>query len=601
MRNLIFHAVRRNYVRPFAQFLVAASIPLFLTACSEIIGAKGGAIDAYNPEAAFPLFSDTLDLSRSLGGRIADESLFPKPAIPDSLFSLVFNNTIRSSSVEDVIGTINGNFDANTTGFTLNQSVPAAGLPYNSTVAVNFSSLFSPARRLAYMVGKAGSLDLTIASNMSRAQTINIELPNVTDVTGATLKQTVNVPANGTVTASFPLANNAFDLEPTPSAANVVQVRLSGTLATGSASVGQRFTISPRLTNAKIKYFYGNIGPLPLADNFNNIVTITAFLKVEPNTNSVILIKPSIVNTFRNYVGAPFSVSLRDIVTYRDENTLQRLEGTGVTTLGNGIAVPAATKATPDRLPSAVTAGRSRFLIDTSNTNIVSTINSLTNWSIRDVYRSIPTKLRYSIKANGTAPTGSNQFAFDTSHVYVDSDITLPLFGQMNNYTTRDTVRLDWNAIFGGSGDFEVNKLTFKFTTINTFPLQISSQVYFLTEDFRMVDSLIVLRGSDQNATNNIVSRIAAVNPRTYRVDIPKDSRGRPIYDGFPRQSNEFSIPKARIQRLKSQAKRAVIRTFISSSTQQAPQGKVKIYSDNGCIVKIGCVADISVKQTKLW
>ena len=130
---------------------------------------------------------------------------------------------------------------------------------------------------------------------------------------------------------------------------------------------------------------------------------------------------------------------------------------------------------TVDQLGQVVTTER-RFNVETTN------IDSLLS--------SVPDKIDLSFTASsGNLPGSTEQnFLLDTSKIVLETEVILPIWFSTSGYTLRDTLDIALDSLLADYGFIE--RLGFRLTTVNEWPLELSVQLYFMDQMGEIIDSL---------------------------------------------------------------------------------------------------------------
>jgi hypothetical protein len=159
-------------------------------------------------------------------------------------------------------------------------------------------------------------------------------------------------------------------------------------------------------------------------------------------------------------------------------------------------------------------------------------------------------------------PAGGNAIneVLSTSKFKVDKELQLPLRGLAFNFFVQDTAEFSFGQIVE-----DVQKALFRIATINSFPVDGKMQLYFVDDNYLVIDSLI------SNVDEKIINAA------------PIDNTGKSI--GSTSKTVDIVMDEARFSRLKD-SRKVIIRSYIASAGDGAQN--VKIYSDNFIDVKLG-------------
>lgn len=149
-----------------------------------------------------------------------------------------------------------------------------------------------------------------------------------------------------------------------------------------------------------------------------------------------------------------------------------------------------------------------KFVFDKSNSNIDSILGAG------------PVAIDYDVDAvtNPDSNVNIRGFITDSSYYKIRVDVDLPLYGRSVNFLARDTFELAF-------GDFQqMYKAEFKLVTVNSLPLDVSIQGYFLDKEGILLDSLFsesmrVIAGAPVDGQGNA----SGVQEDVTYVDYPEE------------------------------------------------------------------------------
>lgn len=184
-------------------------------------------------------------------------------------------------------------------------------------------------------------------------------------------------------------------------------------------------------------------------------------------------------------------------------------------------------------------------------------INNETS-NLSEVLEMNPTHIKFTSEgmANPEGPDGAYNFVTDASQFIVNSELYLPLYLRADGFSLKDTLDLDMNEIIGEENE-TVKEVITKFKTNNGLPADVDFQVYFLDENFQMIDTLF-------NENDKPVIESASTNDEG-EVTEPTE------------KTAEMTFSENRIEELK-RVKNAVFEGSIKTS-DFAEEKKVKFYS----------------------
>ena len=128
-------------------------------------------------------------------------------------------------------------------------------------------------------------------------------------------------------------------------------------------------------------------------------------------------------------------------------------------------------------VPSAGSQGDSSHVvkdIDNTNSNIAQFL-SITPESLT---------FKFDLEANAGSDTNRYNFVTDQSRLQADLDLEIPMKGSLDSVIIEDVYDFNKRDIS------TLDEATFKMVTINSFPVGIYVQIYFLDENDNVLDSL---------------------------------------------------------------------------------------------------------------
>ena len=119
----------------------------------------------------------------------------------------------------------------------------------------------------------------------------------------------------------------------------------------------------------------------------------------------------------------------------------------------------------------------------------VISINS-TNSNVSDFLAFLPSSIAYNLNAasNPDGPSGSYNFVTDNSQIDVDFEFILPMWFKADSFALEDTIDLDLSNMEDNAELIE--KVNLMLEVSNGLPLDIDFQLYFLDENYSVVDTM---------------------------------------------------------------------------------------------------------------
>jgi hypothetical protein len=194
----------------------------------------------------------------------------------------------------------------------------------------------------------------------------------------------------------------------------------------------------------------------------------------------------------------------------------------------------------------------SAVTLNNSNSSIVNFIQQQPEWVI------------YRVNAISN-PAGNviQNFVLDTSRLRINVEVELPLYGRAQDFSLIDTTAFELKDIDN------IESLTIRTDVTNGFPFEAGCQIYFLDENFMLLDSLL-------KPYQNIIP--SAAIDASGKVTVPAHLTTDIVIE-------QSLLPNV----LKS--KNVVIKS--TASTANNGTTHVKIYSDYRFAVKLGAKAKL--------
>ena len=189
-----------------------------------------------------------------------------------------------------------------------------------------------------------------------------------------------------------------------------------------------------------------------------------------------------------------------------------------------------------------------------------------TNSNIRDAINQDPQFLGYHVTAALNPQTSSFSFLEDSSKFNVDVRVELPLTGVAQGLVIQDTVDFTIAEIQ------EIESAKFRINITNGYPLDVTTQLYFVDSSFTVLDSLITLP--------NEAIRAGLIDPATGIVNHPT-----------LKTSNEY-FSKIRMRNIYD-AKKILVHGIINTPT--APNVSVRFYPDYILDVRLAVQAQLKI------
>jgi hypothetical protein len=492
----------------------------------------------YEPDLAAPLVHSRLSISDVLPEALGTYLNVAN----DNFVTLVYSSSISSQEASVLFPILDQVFTQNLTlGSTEAGQINGGGA---ATInAQGSATLLTNGEQYTAAGLSGGSLAVSITSNVPASGTVTVTWPLILQ-NGNPLTRTLTLNYTGglpvVATANVDLAGFTVDLSPNPGEFNSLNYSYTANLSNGTgAAAGQSVQVSTNINDVSYTQIAGNLG--------NRVIDIdpdTTFIQLFnnaslPDIGIVDILEPTLKVSVSHDMVIPAQGEVSQLLGYQFNN--------------NAVSFSAPTlTGAPLVISSSAVVGQSltsNFIADWNNSNLKVLVDEKCPRLVSNI----------DVRIN---PTGGNAIneVLSTSKFKVDKELQLPLRGLAFNFFVQDTAEFSFGQIVEN-----VQKALFRIATINSFPVDGKMQLYFVDDNYLVIDSLI-----------------SEVNGKIIEA-APIDNTGKSI--GSTTKTVDVEMDEARFTRLKD-SRKVIIRSYIASAGDGAQN--VKIYSDNFIDVKLG-------------
>lgn len=504
----------------------------------------------WQPDLALPVVNAEFSLKdivvRSKNEIKEDESGF---------LTLVYADTLFSKSAEELIN-ISPTFEyTNRTGFQTSEINQIIALFPNTSITlpeqeVVFDFPTGNDFEADSLFLKGGLLNIQVSSDFDYNVTANVKFPGMS-INGVAFDENILLGANGNtpVINSINKNLNGFRLRMNENGEpNKLKMRFrlifTELSASNTPTANDSIRIKLSINSLKFSSAYGK-------------VNTTAVLVTQPDT--------AVINFFDNAISGGIKFKNPSLKT-TIQNSFGISAGGSISVLKafNPVINPVPANIHGSGIPSLIQIEKPTTPGQSTTTEIELTkLNS----NIDSVIALSPSRLIYKLTPQ-ISPTPEKDFVLDTSRVRVKLNLTLPMEGAIGNFAFRDTFEYNFNSID------KVERFTFRVNIDNGFPVETKLQVYFLTNQDLIVDSLI------KNPADQVI--IPAC---------PIDVNGRAI--GSVNKLSDFEFKEELLKNF-SKINRIIIEARANSTGANSnPARDIKIYSDYKMKVRFGVRAKL--------
>jgi hypothetical protein len=434
--------------------------------------------------------------------RISPNDLFTLPSFPFSFDHQVTTEEQQVISVQDL-------------------NLPPVNFTFNLTEN-------DPGVQIDKLIVKEGAVTVNMNSSFSNAGNLRINFLNATK-NGVLFSYDVGPISNGTSSFIIDLANVSFDLS---SLSNILTIQIVGFFKKSDHPVvNDRIHADLTLNVNKIGWFEGNLGQKTFTP-VESFVIVTAFNNAYV-LGDVYFVDPMASISMVNSIGILARIT---ILKLKGSNSSSNVSLDVTNNLG-----AAAVFSVPSPLITATEPVTTT--IDYSNANTGNSMGSLFNIK--------PDNVHYKIKTEINPGKSATNFFSDTSSIYANLLVKLPLYGHFDHLTVQDTFDFSLNK------QKDIESVNFRANVVNGLPMQARMQVYFTDNSFHKIDSL--------TGSNCIIIKEAQIDPSTHL----------PIPGVFGEKDTTFFFDRPRMEKL-SNAEHVLVRAVMNSNDEGITNVKIR-------------------------
>jgi len=542
IKKTSLYIIIRNRFLPFFTLLLALS---FHGCVKDDLDFNKLEKNNYSPDLAVPLAYTSLSIEDLMknesdsGILIIDENKF---------CTLVYSSQALQMRAADMISVPDQDFDQ---PIGLNDSIAtlinqAGNITFNYSQDIDFSMV--QGMELDSIFFKGGNMKTNFKSRIPANTTITLTIPEL-KINGNPFSQSFQLNYTGSlpVTAiiTTPLENYKLDLTNGGITNNRLKVNYTVSVTTTGTSIQGSDNININLNFNNIQYskLFGYFGQQTLLSP-QDTINISLF-NTQSGVGTFKIANPEIKVDFVNSFGFPVRARILQM-TGMNGNLTNFV-------VANGIPDPL-----PINSPTISQIGQEltgSFTMNNSNSNVLAMIANQPKYVI--------SQTENQINPNGNI--GEN-FVVDTSRLTVNMEVKLPLYGSANNFLLNDTVNFSLNNLEN------IESLMIRTSLENGFPIDTKFQVYFTTENYTMLDSLVY--------GDRLLMPSAAINSATG------------IVTASTIKSTDHTLDRGRILKITT-AKKLILQASLTSSNNG--NTNVKIYADYKFKVNLGAIAKINL------
>ncbi|NLA24183.1 MAG: hypothetical protein GX879_04370 [Bacteroidales bacterium] len=458
--------------------------------------------------------------------------------------SIFYYANVSSRKISDVIYIPNQAVSGTLPSFDINfGSFGSSGdIITGSVENVMSFGMFNNEAEIDSIMLKIGELSTSMQSSFKHTIQVDLIFPTIIK-NGEALKTTFFFPPTGGVQTNnnIDLSGYHVDLTKTSLGFNELPVKIEYTFYhSGNSDNSGEITFSASLKNLDYKWLRGYFG-------YNSLIFQSDTLNIEIFKSDLFDIEdyyfqdPKFKVLYRNSYGIPTNFYFTEMlansgINHQDYSIIDYENGLPLNPLYPfNVSFPYQFGTTRD----------DSIILHRNNSNIPQVISMQPRW------------IQFTAHAH-TNPysTSHNNFVTDKSLLEADVIVELPLWGYLHNLKLQDTIDLNFKELYPTAK--MIKRLAVKLNLTNGFPLEVGSQVYFLDENYMLIDSLL------PSMSENIIEA-ALVNSDGKVID-------------FTKKTSLIEIDNTKIEKIKN-TKHIAFKARTSSSEYYSHK-LVKIYGD---------------------
>ena len=505
----------------------------------------------WSPDLAVPLVSAEFTLKD-----IVARSRTNITEDAQGMLTFVYNTTLVSTPAADALQLGDQSFsqsvgvDQDIINSLQNTAVPlntSIDIPTIPTQVIDFQ--ISPGSSLDSVYLKQGNISINASSDFHQDIRLNFKIPNAT-LNGQVFDEELPLTYTGTAPVTLQksinltgyklsLVNNALP--------NKLSIEISGTITkttNDAQQLSDMLRVNMSMSGLKFSKAYGRLAQQNLTPDQD-----TADITIFDNAYSkgIKIKNPVFTFNVQNSFGVPMNLSFPILNAFRKSapSTIFPISGTP-----NPFSVSAPL---PGAIPGVT---NDTFSLRSSNSNI------------SGVLFEAPSRIVYKLSTTLNPGGPTQNFFYDTSTLRTRIKIELPFEGYIKDFAFLDTVP------FAFDRPDRIDQLVLRTNITNDFPVEAKLQMYFVTDNFEVKDSLF------NTTADQVVVPQASVNANGESV-----SPGNKVYD--------ITYNAAREGKLAGVTK--IILLVRLNSTDSNNNQYVKFFSRYKMAVKLGMRAKLKI------
>lgn len=510
----------------------------------------------WNPSFIAPALWCDLSITEAL---IAYDTTIQLIENEHGYISIMYNTQVSSRKISEVIylpnqafnGLINGIL-IDFSGFDQSGDVLSGTLP-----GLMPFSMFNSEAEIDSIMLKSGILNSVVQSSFRHTLQLEFVFPTITK-NGEALKMTFFFPPTGgyQATSNVDVTGYKADLTQTTQGFNEIPVKINYTFYhSGSTDNSGVLIFNSDFTDLNYSWMMGYFGYNSLIFE-SDTLDIDIFKNENFNVDAYYFQDPKFKVYYKNSYGIPTNFYFTEMFAQSKLND----QNYSLIDYDNGLPLDSLH---PYNVSFPYLFGTVRddsIILNRNNSNIPQVISIQPKW------------IQFIAHAH-TNPysTSHSNFVSDQSALDAKVVVELPLWGYIDNFHASDTVKFDFDNIYGTAKI--IKRLAVRLDLHNGFPIEGHGQIYFLDQNYVVLDSLL------QSVQERIIPAATV------------DAEGRVI--SFSNKITTIEMTDDKIEMIKKT--KYIIYEGHTSSSEYTSHKLVKVYGDYRIKFNVSFEADLGV------
>ncbi|HOE04297.1 MAG TPA: hypothetical protein PLZ52_03700 [Bacteroidales bacterium] len=488
----------------------------------------------WNPEFIAPALWCDLSIAEAI---VAYDTTIQLIENEQGFISLKYNTHVSSRKISEVIYLPDQEFNGlihsmliDFSGFNQTGDVLSGSLP-----GLMSFTMFNNEAEIDTVLLKAGVLNSVVQSTFKHTLQLEFVFPTITK-DGQALKLTFFFPPTGgyQATSNVDVTGYKADMTQTTQGYNEVPVEINYTFYhSGSADNSGMILFDSDFTGLNYSWMTGYFGYNSLIFE-SDTLDINIFKNENFNVDEYYFQDPKFKVFYKNSYGIPTNFYFTEMFAQSKING----QNYSIIDYENGLPLDSLHPYNVSFPYLFGTVREDSIILHRNNSNIPQVISIQPKW------------IQFIAHAH-TNPysTSHNNFVSDQSSLDAEVVVELPLWGYIDNFHARDTAEFDFDDIYGTAKI--IKRLAVRLDMHNGFPVEGHGQIYFLDENYMVLDSLLqsvqdrIIPAATVDANGRVIDfadKLTIIEMTDDKIEMIKNTKYI-IYEGHT-NSSEYTSHK---------------------------------------------------------